>query len=189
MEQYELLRHLARCFESLGVRYFVTGSMASMAYGEPRLTIDIDVVADIKDEHIQGLKEHFPEGEFYLSEDAVKEAIRGRLQFNIIHPAAGLKIDVIIPRMDAFDESRFQRIKRFNVTADTEANFSSPEDVIIKKLEFYRAGGSEKHLRDITGILKVSGDEVDYGYVLRWAKRLGLQDIWDAILKRVNPDD
>ncbi|MBI5232828.1 MAG: hypothetical protein HY880_00580, partial [Deltaproteobacteria bacterium] len=133
MEQYELLRQMVRCFEMLGIRYLVTGSMASMAYGEPRLTIDIDVVADITDEHIEGLKRCFPESEFYLSEDAVKEAIHRRLQFNIIHQASALKIDVIIPRKDAFDESRFQRIRRFKATIDTEANFASPEDVIIKK--------------------------------------------------------
>ena len=69
--------------------------------------------------------------------------------------------------------------------SDQETNFASPEDVIIKKMEFYRDGGSEKHLRDITGILKISGDAVDRNYISEWAKRLELTDIWDAILKRL----
>lgn len=68
--------------------------MASVAYGEPRFTNDIDIVADIRDEHIKGLKECFPADEFYLSEDAVKMAIQRCQQFNIIHPSSGLKIDV-----------------------------------------------------------------------------------------------
>ena len=75
MEQSELLNHLIRCFESLGIPYLLTGSIASMAYGEPRFTNDIDIVADIKTEHIKGLKDCFPEQEFYLSEDAIKEAV------------------------------------------------------------------------------------------------------------------
>lgn len=189
MEQYELLRHLVRCFESLEIQYILTGSMASMAYGEPRFTNDIDVVAGVRYEHIKGLKECFPENDFYLSEDAVKEAVHRSSQFNIIHPASGLKIDVIIRKMDAFDESRFQRIKRFNAIEDTEVNFASPEDVIIKKMAFYREGGSEKHLRDITGILKISGDDIDYDYINLWSERLKLQDIWDAVLKRIRTDD
>ena len=189
MEQYELLRHLVRCFESLGIKYFVTGSIASMAYGEPRLTNDIDVVADIKKEHIEGLKDCFPEDEFYLSEEAIKEAIDRHRQFNIIHPASGLKIDVIARENSGLDNSRFERIKRLNVIEDTSANFSSPEDVIIKKMEFYKEGESEKHLRDITGILKISGDIIDYNYINRWADTLGLREIWDAVLKRVRHND
>lgn len=185
MEQYEPLRRLVRCFESLGIQYIVTGSMASMAYGEPRFTNDIDVVVDIKEEHIAGLKRCFPENEFYLSEDAVRMAISENQQFNIIHPASGLKIDVIVRKKNAFDDSRFQRYKRFNFTEDTAANFASPEDVIIKKMEFYKEGGSEKHLRDITGILKVSGGMIDYSYIEKWAEKLVLTEVWEAVLKRI----
>jgi hypothetical protein len=67
----------------------------------------------------------------------------------------------------------------------TKANFASPEDVIIKKMEFYREGGSEKHLRDITGILKISVKEVDLDYITQWANQLGLIEIWDAVQKRL----
>jgi len=185
MEQHELLRHLVRSFESLGIQYILTGSVASMAYGEPRLTNDIDVVADIREEHIEGLKRCFREDEFYLSEEAVREAVRRGRQFNIIHLSSGLKVDVIIRKKDAFDNSRFSRFKRLGVTEDTEANFAAPEDVIIKKMEFYKEGASEKHLRDITGILKVSGDIIDYDYIRRWADEMGVEDIWAAVLKRV----
>jgi hypothetical protein len=62
---------------------------------------------------------------------------------------------------------------------------ASPEDVIIGKMLYYREGGSEKHLRDITGILKVSGDQVDRAYVARWAAELGVTEIWQAVLRRL----
>lgn len=68
---------------------------------------------------------------------------------------------------------------------DRDADFATPEDVIIKKMDFYKEGGSEKHLRDITGILKISGDIIDYSYISEWVKRLGLTDIWNAVQKRL----
>lgn len=185
MELYELLRHLVRSFEEQNIPYLVTGSIASIAYGEPRFTNDIDVVADIREEHIEGLKKCFPDSEFYFSTEAIKNAICLQRQFNIIHPLSGLKIDVIIRKKDAFDDSRFKRIKRICPIKDTEANFASPEDVIIKKMEYYKEGGSEKHLRDITGILKISGEIVDYNYINQWTVRFGLKDIWEAVLNRL----
>jgi hypothetical protein len=186
MEQHELLGYLVRCLEKLNVTYFVTGAVACIAYGEPRFTNDIDIVADVKDEHIGQLKECFPEQEFYLDSDAIREAIKRRHQFNIIHPASGLKIDVMISKRDAFDKSRFSRIKRMPALEDTEANFASPEDVIIKKMEYYKEGASEKHLRDIIGMLKISGEMIDREYISLWAKKLGLEDIWRAIQERMS---
>jgi hypothetical protein len=66
-----------------------------------------------------------------------------------------------------------------------EACFSSPEDAIIMKMEYYRQGGSEKHPRDIAGVLKTSGEKIDMAYISRWAGEMGLADIWTAIQERV----
>lgn len=185
MGPFELLQKIVAVFEDLHISYFVTGSVAAMAYGESRLTNDIDIVADIREQHIPDLLNAFPIQKFYISEEMIRNAIRCKGQFNIIHPRSGLKIDVIIKKNTPFDEHRFKRIHRIYPAETYQANFSSPEDVIIKKMEFYKEGGSEKHLRDITGILKISGDVVDRTYISKWAQRLGLTDIWDAILKRI----
>ena len=186
MEQSELLGYLVRCLERLDIPYFITGAVASIAYGEPRLTNDIDIVAEINDGHINKLKECFPEEEYYLDTDAVRDAIKRRHQFNIIHPASGLKVDVIISKRDAFDKSRFARIKRMRPLEDTAANFASPEDVIIKKMEYYKEGSSDKHIRDIMGMLKISGEMIDSGYISLWAKKLDLDDIWKPIQERLS---
>ena len=61
-----------------------------------------------------------------------------------------------------------------------DAYFASPEDVILKKMEFYHEGGSEKHLRDIAGMLKIRGEQVDRSYISEWAQKLGLEDVWAA---------
>jgi hypothetical protein len=185
MGPFELLKKVVETFESLDIPYLVTGSVASMAYGEPRLTNDIDIVASIKESHIAGLLEAFPDSEYYISEDDIREAIVRQWQFNIVHPSSGLKVDVIVKKDSAFDDSRFSRIQRIFPAESYQANFASPEDVIIKKMEFYKEGGSEKHLRDITGILKISGGAIDREYVSDWAKRLELTEIWKAVLRRI----
>lgn len=185
MDQVELLRLLITVLEDLGIPYMIGGSQASIYYGEPRYTHDVDVVADLRAEHLPQLASRFPFPEFYLSLDAAREALRGRGQFNIIHPASGLKIDVIIPKDSLYDRIRLQRRLRLPVVPGQEGYFARPEDVILYKMIYYREGGSEKHLRDIVGMLSVSGDDIDREDIARWAGELGLSDIWQAVLRRV----
>jgi hypothetical protein len=185
MVLFELLQKVVEVFERLQIPYLVTGAIASVAYGEPRLTNDIDIVAAMRAEHISGLLEALPSHDFYVSEEAMTDAIQHQGQFNIIHPSSGLKVDVIMREDSDFDRSRFSRIRRIQPAESYEANFASPEDVVIKKMEYYKEGGSEKHLRDITGILKVTGNAVDRNYISDWARRLNLVEIWDAIQDRL----
>ena len=177
MEQHELLRHAARCFEKHGIPYFITGAVAAIAYGEPRLTNDIDIVVDLPAEDIPKLKSCYPEDEFYFEEDSAR----------IIHPGSGLKIDVMIAKGDAFDESRFLRSRRLRPVEDMEIPFASPEDVILKKMVFFKEGASDKHLRDIAGILKISSDIIDFAYIDKWTRRLGLEEIWQVCRKSIIP--
>ena len=186
MELYDLLAWVIEAFDGLQIPYLVTGSVASMAYGEPRLTNHIDIVAEIVEANIPGLLSAFPEEDFYLSEDAVRDAVRRRDQFNIIHPASGLKVDVMIRKDTDFDRNRFSRAQTIRPVATYTAMFASPEDVILKKMEYYREGGSEKHLRDIASMLRISASDIDTAYVDEWAARLGLIPIWDAIKQRLD---
>ena len=186
MEQSDLLRHVARVIEGLGLRYFVTGSTVTIFYGEPRFTNDIDVVVELPEPRIAEFCRQFPEEEFYLSQAAAHDAVRRKAQFNIIHPASGLKVDVIVPEPSPFNESRFARVRRVHAGEDFEACFASPEDAIIKKMDYYREGGSEKHLRDIAGVLKTGGEQIDRAYISRWVGEMGLGDIWTKIQEQVN---
>ena len=187
MEQDDLLRHAVRCFERHGIRYFVTGAVAAIAYGEPRLTNDIDIVADLREDDVAKMKSCYPDGDFHFDPDSAQRAVRSRSQFNIIHPRSGLKIDVMISKGDAFDLSRFRRARKLRPLEDTDVAFASPEDVILKKMAFYKEGGSDKHLRDIAGILKISGDAIDRSYIAAWAGKLGLEDVW-ALFSQKTPD-
>ncbi len=186
MGPHDLLRIAVGVFERLRIPYLVTGSVASMAYGEPRLTNDIDIVAEIRPEHIERLLAAFPPPDYYLDEEMMREALVACGQFNIIHPISGLKIDVMVRGNTAFDDSRFTRKRRLRPAKDFEADFAAPEDVILKKMTFYKEGGSDKHLRDITGIMRISGTDVDRDYIASWADRLGVHDVWEAILRRLD---
>jgi hypothetical protein len=182
VNQAELLELLANTLEELGIPYLVTGSVATIAYGEPRFTNDIDVVVKLFPHQVSDFCSAFPADHFYISPEAVKEAIDRHSQFNILYPAVGLKIDVMVAEDTDFNDSRFSRTNRLRVAPNLKVNFASPEDVIVKKLAFYREGGSDKHLRDIRGVLAVMGDDIDRGYIDRWVNIFGLLPEWSAVL-------
>jgi len=183
MEQIDLLKLIAEVFERLGIKYMVVGSYASMYYSETRNTNDIDVLADLKFEQIQAFSQNFPAGEFYLSEEAIKEALKYNSQFNIIHPESGSKIDVIIPKQDMF--SQLELGSRIKVEAfGVSVYVAKPEYVILKKLEYYQEGESEKHLRDIASMFRCSGDRIDLILIDQWADKLGVREIWKDFLEK-----
>lgn len=189
MEQSDLLRYVTTVLDRLKLPYFVTGSVATIFFGEPRFTNDIDIVVALPERQISDLCSAFPAEEFYLSEESVRRAVASRRQFNILHPASGLKVDVMIPDDNPFNRGRFARSKRLQPAPDYDAAFASPEDVILKKMEYFREGGSEKHLRDIGGILRISGEEIDRSYIEEWSARLGLSDIWGKVQAAAESED
>lgn len=184
MTQAELLRYVAGVLENLGITYMIGGSQASVYYGELRFTQDIDLVTDLKPEHVPALVDRFPADEFYVSAEAAREAVETRGQFNIIHPESGLKIDVFVNKDTDYDRLRLDRRQRLPLVPGREAYFARPEDIILYKMLYFREGQSDVHVRDILGILRVSGPEIDTAYVAEWSGRLGLNAIWDAVLKR-----
>lgn len=184
MEQPDLLRHACEVCDRLGLSYFVTGSTATIAYGEPRFTNDIDIVIDLPTDRVADFCAGFPEADFYLSLDAVTQAVATRHQFNVLHPGSGLKIDFIVMTESEFDQSRRSRRRELAVLPDQSVPFASPEDVILKKLTYYWEGGSEKHLRDIAGVLRVQGEALDRAYIEAWAAKLGVSELWQQVVQR-----
>jgi len=185
MDWSELLEVLARRMTDLNVDYFVTGSSATITYGEPRFTNDIDIVAWLTADHVDSLCAAFSAPDFYISREAVLNAIQHRRMFNIIHPSSGLKVDVAVPAETEFNELRFSRAIEIKLLSDTPIRFATPEDVILKKMEYFSEGGSEKHLRDIAGVLRICDRPLDHAYIARWAERLNVSDIWQMILQRL----
>ena len=192
LQPHELMQVMADFFESQGIAYHVVGSMASMVYGEPRFTNDVDMVADIPFEKVPALCAAFPAPEYYLSELAARNAVLRRFQFNIIHPASGLKVDVFLPPNTEFARSEMTRVKRITSQGEYSAWFGSPEGVLLNKLLYIQLSGgeSQKHFRDIGGMIKLQGGKLDRAYIEEWAGKLGVMTEWGKILERLreNPE-
>jgi hypothetical protein len=184
VDQAELLIYLLDALHRVKLRYAIVGSHATIAYGEQRLTNDIDVLIDLDLTTLQTFCREFPPPRFYVSEERAKTAAAKGGTFNIIDPEGGQKIDVFVPA-SAFDRTQFDRVVKLPIGQNREAQFVSPEDVIIKKMEYYREGGSEKHLRDIAAVLKILGDKVNRQQVEDASIELGLKQVWDLILDRI----
>ena len=185
MEQDELFSLVVDILERLKITYLVVGSLASGAYGEPRFTHDIDVVVDINADQARTLCAAFPAPDFYVSEEAALDAITHKTQFNVLHPESGNKVDFMIAKPDAWGREQVLRRRRVQVLPGQEGFTGAREDIILSKMLYYAEAGSEKHLRDIAGILRVSGELVDRDYVQRWADDLGVADVWLRIRQRL----
>jgi len=183
VEVDELLQVVVTICERLQLRYFVTGSMASIAYGEPRFTKDIDMVLDITLERVDDFYQAFPESEYDLSRDAIVGAIRIQSQFNLMHNSSGLKVDFMICEPTEFNRSRMARWRELPVMETGKARFASPEDVILMKLKYFQIGESDKHLRDIRGMMRIQGDQLNLDCIAEWAERLSLVPQWQKVLE------
>ncbi len=170
----------ARKIEALGLSYMVTGSVAGMLYGEPRITHDVDIVVALAPRDVQRFAAAFPLDEFYCPPEEVllEESLRPqRGHFNLIHHETGFKADIYIANRDPLH--RWAMTERRAIEVEGERTWvAPPEYVIVRKLEFFREGGSEKHLRDIAAILRISGELVRFDVVDEWTARLGLAAEW-----------
>lgn len=169
-----------RRLAALGARYMVSGSVAGSIYGAPRFTNDVDVIAVLDRAQIGCMPEIFPEGEFYCPpiEAMMVEAEREqRGHFTIIHHNTGFKADLYLAGHDKLHAWALARTRTLEVAGERLV-VAPPEYVILRKLEFFREGGSEKHLRDIRSMLDASPDVIDRGEVERLIAERGLADAW-----------
>jgi hypothetical protein len=186
VRQIDLLGFTVAGLERLGIDYAIVGSYASSAWGEPRMTRDIDIVIRLHPDQIDSLCSMFPGEDFYVSRTAATEAVRRGGQFNVIHPASGNKIDFMIAGSGDWPASQLIRHRKIDFTSNISGYVAAPEDVILGKLIYYREGGSEKHVRDIRGILKITGQALDREYLANTSERLGVAEIWKSLLADVN---
>ena len=172
--------------DNLNIPYLVGGSLASALYGEPRASIDADLVADLKTEHVASLARALA-SEFYAAQEAMLEAIRAQRSFNLIHLATSFKVDIFVRKKRAFDDAQFARRTRQIVATDPErtAYIATAEDTMLAKLEWYKIGGgvSERQWRDVLGILKTQGNALDQKYLWQMASQLQVSDLLERALK------
>jgi hypothetical protein len=158
----------------------ITGSMASCFQGEPRATLDLDIVIDPTPPALDRLVGDLRSAGFYVDRDAADEALGERTQFNAIGPDA-TKVDFIVRRDRPFSITEFDRRERVELLGS--AGFiATVEDVILAKLEWASETDSERQLRDVAGMLAVSGDAVDAAYLTTWAEKLGVARLLERVV-------
>ena len=176
---------VAHALEQMGVPYAVGGSLASSLHGVIRSTLDVDIVADMREEHIQPLVAALSQ-EFYVDDEMMRDALRRRGSFSLIHYETAFKVDIFIRKMRPFDQMQLERRKLSVIIADPEQSVYvlSPEDTLLAKLEWYRLGGevSGQQWRDVLGILKVREGELDLAYLRTWARELQVTDLLERAL-------
>jgi hypothetical protein len=187
MPQQELLSRVTRALDDLGIDYMVTGSLASSIQGEPRSTHDIDLVVALTQSDADKLFVVFPDSEFYLSPQAVREALEQRRMFNLLEMASGDKVDFWVLTDHPFDTSRFAR-KRQETAWGMTLKVSTPEDTILAKLRWAKEyGGSEKQFTDALRIYEIQHALLDMAYLDDWSRRLDVSDLWARLKSEASP--
>ena len=180
-----LLKIIAKILDDLSIDYVVTGGIAVLIWGRPRYTADIDIVVELASGSIsklaQTLRELGKAG--YINEDAMKDALKHKGEFNFIDGNSGLKVDFWIAKGDEFDKLRLSRKVKKEIL-DYTVNFSSAEDLILIKLFWGQDAISTRHTEDIVSILDISGDKLDFDYINKWAVKLGVDAEWQKIFEK-----
>lgn len=179
----EPLRALVPVIEvlrALDVAYAIGGSMASSVFGEPRSTADIDILAELGSHHVTAFVSALADS-FYVHEEAVRDAVRRRASFNLVHQESMCKVDVFIASDDLLDREQIARRCSVVILDDIAFDVTAPENIVLRKLAWYRAGGgvSDRQWRDIQGVLKQQAGALDWDYMRRIADASGIRDLLD----------
>jgi hypothetical protein len=172
----DLIELFVEPLEAIGVSYMITGGVASVIYGDPRFTRDVDIVMEFQRSEIAALESAFDPATFYVPPVEALEEEASRPEgghFNVIHRETALRADVYLAGDDPLIGWGFERRVRLQVGGGWI--WVAPiEYVILRKLEHYKQSGSDRHLRDVAMMLRISGDTVDSASLLEWAQRLDL---------------
>jgi len=180
MEQIDprhLLIKVAKILEKLKIPYVVTGGMAVLIWGRPRFTADIDIAIEIKPAGVKDLVKALRDlgHAGYVDEEVANETVRVGGEFNFIDGTTGIKVDFWVSINEIFDLSRFKR-RVVKEILGQKIYFTSPEDLILSKLKWFKESGSNRHLEDAESVLKISGSELDMDYLKIWTEKLGVMD-------------
>lgn len=173
----DVLKDVVQKLDELQIKYFLVGSLAAMYYSRPRFTNDVDLVVQIGAAQVKKITDGFPLSNYYCPpEEVIRDEVLRRGSFNLIHQSSGIKIDLVLSKNSEISLAELGRRQKVELVPGFEVFIASPEDVILKKLEFYRDGHSEKHLSDVREIL--SSVDVDEEYMRIWVAKLHLQEVW-----------
>jgi len=174
-----VFRKVKSALETADIPYMVTGSFASSIHGEPRASKDIDFVISATREKLIAFIKQFPSDQYYAMEEDALEAFADGQMFNIIDFASGWRIDFIFVKGRPFSQMEFSR-RREEDLGGLKLTVTTPEDILLAKLEWAKMGQSERQLEDAASIIRMKAETLDYAYIERWIKELELDEQWRA---------
>lgn len=177
------LQNVLSRLDQCGLAYMITGSFASNMHGVPRTTYDADVVIEHDPKAIEKFVQNLGTS-CYVSLEAVREAVRMRSMFNVVHLETGLKIDFIIKKARSFSQEEFSRRESASFLGQLRW-FATPEDVILAKLERPKLGDSERQFQDALNVAKVQDKELDRAYLERWSRELGVHELLHRLFREL----
>ena len=171
-----------------GADWMIGGSVATSAYGEPRATHDVDLVADLRPGHVPEFVSALGDA-FYVDSDVVLDAVRRRGSFNVIHFRTTEKIDVFSVG-ERFARHCLENRRTLTLADGRVAPLAAPEDMVVEKLRWYRRGGevSDRQLRDVAGVLQVMAATLDVAAMRMWARHVGVADLLESALASAGID-
>lgn len=182
MTQEEFLHQIAQLLEAAGIPYMVAGSHVSGHHGIPRSTLDVDIVIDPTAEQLAKLLASFTD-DYYVSPTAAQQALRRRSMFNVIHPAAGWKADLIVCKNRPFDREEFRR-RIAEPLYGRPVPLATAEDIILAKLEWNRITPSDRQWQDAFNVAVVQWPNLDQAYLRHWATELGIATQLEELLRQ-----
>ena len=173
------MQPVAQAFDDLGVAYAVVGSVAGLSHGHGRNTTDVDVLAELRVEHVDAIVRVL-EGAYYADAPSMKDAIRHQSSFNLFHFETGIKVDVFVSKRTPYDVQVTSR-REMESMSDGAPVFwvQTAEDLVLSKLRWFRMTNetSDRQWSDILAVLKVNCFYIDIAYLERWAKELRVDDL------------
>jgi hypothetical protein len=174
--ELDILRDVSHRLDAASIGYMLTGSLAMNFYAQPRMTRDIDVVVAVRREDAERVVGLFSL-EYYISREAVDQAIVHESLFNVIHNESIIKVDFIVRKQTEYRLNEFNRRQRVRL-GDVETWVVSKEDLVISKLYWAKDSRSEMQLRDVRNLVSTGYDRL---YIERWTAELGLANLWREI--------
>jgi len=183
MQDLNLFSLYINILDDNNIPYFITGSVASIVYGDPRLTNDIDLVINIDESKIDSFIKAFPKEQFYCPpEEVIRTEINrpSRGHFNLIHHDSGFKADIYLTGKSEFQLWAMQNSRQIDF-AGSKINIAPIEYVIVMKLLFYKEGRAQKHILDIQSIINNSNDLIDHTLLHKLIQERGLNEQWNEV--------